>query len=386
MRKICLFTAHSPLGGGGGVILRSLVENIEGVSISWKYLAENVAKGYESGYWGRNFMGGSLVKDLWLTSNMLMGNTCAPIDQLVKQLLEVDCDAYWIISHNEGLRVAFELARVQSARPVHLTVHDDWAGALCVRSIRYRLFKSWAKKLTIAALKQVTSFDVISSGMQTYYLKLSGKTGEICHRYLPSKALIKHKQIQESDPFAIVAGHIGSVYSKADFINFLKLFKEFANSKGKQPVMNMWGCHLTLNDIPSIFRSIVHFKPGLPEGQVIPELAKCDFVYSMYPMNKSLKIFSETSLPTKLTSYVQASRPIFGHCPLDSTLAKFIEISKTGVVWSSQKREIGIEELEKLTNLHIHPDQWIMTRDTYFGESNLNTMLKVFLEKQELQD
>src|ERR1700761_6248608 len=121
--RICLFTAHSPQMGGGAVILRSLIANLPGIAVSWYYIGDSAVAGYEDGYLGKGFMGGEITGDLLNTWKMLADRKVAHIDAIVEQLLQIECDKYWIVSHNEGLRMALELTRVQS-KPVHLTVHD----------------------------------------------------------------------------------------------------------------------------------------------------------------------------------------------------------------------------------------------------------------------
>jgi hypothetical protein len=375
-KKICLFTAHSPLLGGGGVILRSLIAQLANFDITWYYIGNKPATGYENGYLGRGLMGGPILKDIWQTRQMLTGGKVAVIEEISHKLLAIDCDAYWIVSHNEGLRIAVELVARQTQRPVHLTVHDDWAGALCARSIRYRFMAGAAKQLTIAALKAVTSFDVISAGMQNYYLRLSGIKGDVCHRYLAADEL-RLNTVVVSDQFEILAGHIGSIYNKKDFIAFLQMFVDLYKSEAKKPVMQMWGCHLALADIPERLRPNIRLYGPLPENQVIPELQKCAFVYGMYPLGKALHTFASTSLPTKLTSYLQAGTPILGHGPADSTLAGFLSATGLGTIWVSDNLEEGKAALTKLMALNPTPAQWQAARQCYFGEANLAVMNKV---------
>jgi hypothetical protein len=319
------------------------------------------------------------LKHIWPTWRMLADQSCSRIDRLVKRLLEIDCDGYWIVSHNEGLRVALELARSQQGRPVHLTLHDDFKGALCARSSRFRLMAGPAQKLTIAALKQVSSFDVISRGMRTYYHSISGRKGELCHRYLSPDTVRALAEVNDLESFRLDVGHIGSIYDKRDFLDFLTILKKFGHLKGKELVLHMWGCHLGINDIPTNLQASVRLHTALPEHLVLPELARCVFVYSMYPTSDRLRCFSKTSLPTKLTSYVQAGRPIFGQGPSDSTLAEFLLTTNTGVFWNSRNREGGMQALENIFSLRPSLQQWQNAREQYFGEKNLATMRRVLL-------
>jgi len=372
MRKICLFTAHSPLTGGGGVILRSLIQHLPDISISWYYTGDKAVPGYEYGHLGKALMGGPFMNDVWETYKMLADFKSISINSLLKKLSEIDCDEYWIVSHNEGLRLAVELSRQQS-RPVHMTVHDDWAGALCARSIRYRFLSTQAKNMTIAALKAVTSFDVVSIGMRNYYQQLSGRTGEICHRFLPENS-IKKVAPGETHNGKVIVGHIGSIYDRNDFIAFLSVFSEFFKAIGQEPLLKMWGCHLTINNIPSALRDYVVFYPTLPEDEVIPLLSTCNFLYAMYPLSKSLSIFSQTSLPTKLSSYLQVGLPVLGHGPANSSLAEFLNAHNLGTMWSSNQKDDGFKSLERILLINPTLKQLQATRNAYFGEKNLIVM------------
>src|ERR1700744_2742013 len=97
-RKICLFTAHSPQTGGGGVILRGLIKNLPDISVSWYYIGDKVVEGYEHGYLGEAIMGGGFIRDVLQTRKMLSNGKIPLIDNLVQKLIEIECDEYWIVS------------------------------------------------------------------------------------------------------------------------------------------------------------------------------------------------------------------------------------------------------------------------------------------------
>jgi hypothetical protein len=384
-KRICLFTAHSPTSGGGGAILRSLVANLPGVDVAWYYTNNKPVAGYEDGYLGQNIMGGPFLKDIIQTYKMLKGGQVPAIDGLLQKLLSVDCDAYWIVTHNEGLRLAFDLARTQQGRPVHMTIHDDWAGALSARSVRYRLMAGAARRLTVKVLQAVTSFDVVSDGMQQYYQKLSGRKGAICHRYLPAASINVNAEISDNPGNKVLIGHIGSIYRKEDLLAFINLVKDFYAADSKKPLLQMWGCHLTMADVPEGLKPYIVFHPTLSEEKVIPELSKCSFVYAMYPMEQSLRIFAETSLPTKLTSYLQSGRPVFGHCPAGSTLAGYLNNTGLGVQWNTADKAAGFAALTQFINLAVSPEQLFAAREKYFGENNLAVMTEAFGIKHQQQ-
>lgn len=378
-KKICLFTAHSPQTGGGAVILRSLIKHLPEYDIRWKYIAGKPAREYEEGYLGQGIMGGALLDDIKNTWLMLRGKKQERINAIVQNLLDTECDAYWVVSHNEGIRVAIELATLQNKRPVHMTVHDDWSGALSGRSVRYRFMAGMADKITIKAINTVNSVDVISRGMQAYYQQLAGRQSEVCHRYLPPEAL-KINATGTGNASQITVGHIGSLYDKQDFVNFLNLLQEFGRAKNKTVSVKMWGYHPKKKDegFPGHLAPMVTINKDLPEELAIEELVKCDFVYSMYPFSKRLRIFSKTSLPTKLSTYVQCCRPIFAHGPAESTLAAFIQDTGTGVMWTSADKQAGFRLLETVTGSAPGSIDWEGARRQFFGEKNLETLKKVF--------
>ncbi|OOQ57072.1 hypothetical protein BC343_16200 [Mucilaginibacter pedocola] len=357
--------------GGGGAILRSLVPQLDELEIIWAYIGNGPVAGYEEGYLGPALMGGPMLKDILQTRRMLSTGNMPFMDGLVQKMLAIDCDGYWIVSHNEGLRLAIELTTRQNQRPVHMTVHDDWAGALCARSLRYRFMAGAALKLTVEALKTLESFDVISGGMRDYYRKLSARRGEVCHRYLPESSILDGSKPDNGD--TVKVGHIGSLYDKKDLFDFASLLKEFYQPKNKKVLLQMWGCHLSAADVPAALKENIEFFDTLPEEKVVPELSKCDMVYCMYPLSNALHLFSKTSLPTKLSSYLQAARPIFGHGPADSTLAEFLNTAQLGAMWSGGKQE-GFALLKAMEYLEPEHTDWQNARRLYFGEKNLQVM------------
>jgi hypothetical protein len=81
----------------------------------------------------------------------------------------------------------------------------------------------------------------------------------------------------------------------------------------------------------------------------------------MYPDGFRFEGFRQTSLPIKLSTYIQAQRPIFAHTPLDSGLAELVSKFGVGTVCSSKtpdsiraclrvlgEMKIGCEPFEEL--------------------------------------
>ena len=362
------------------MIIRSLIPHLSGIAVDWKYTARAAVGDHDGGHLGPALMGrGGMGSDFLGTWRLLSGRAHPGLDSIVDACLRSECSAFWVVAHNEGLRVAHELATRQSTRPVHLTVHDDWAGALCARSRRYRLLAPWARSLTRQTLGRVRTFDVVSVGMRDHYQQLTGLGGAVVHRYLPPSALLTPPAPVRIAGGELLAGHVGSVYDDGMLFDFLRAFDAQARQAGFRARLRLWGSHLTAERIPPPLRAQVSLLPTLPETEVISALAKCHFVYAAYPFARRLRLFSRTSLPTKLSTYLQAGRPILGHGPADSTLADFLGTTATGVMWTDQNREAGQRAVAKTLGMEIGPGSQEHARQQFFGEKNLVAMRRAFL-------
>jgi hypothetical protein len=371
--KVCLFTAFSPAAGGGGTNLRSILPDVQkSVEIAWLYTAGAVVPGREDGWVGLPAIGGeNPLKDFFRTSMILGGKPSRRIEEIVTRLLAVPCDAYWVVSHNEGLRVALELCQ-RSERPVHLTIQDDWAGALCARSKRYKALAPLARRMSDRTIKAVSSIDVTSEGMRKYYKQRAGVDSAVIHPVIP-----EHLPAPV-DQFAcdkVTVGHAGSLYAIGEFLTFAKALAAFARHNQRTAEIRMWGPSLAPEELPEQIREMVTIHPACEEQELVGELARCHFLYAMYPFSRSLRIFARTSLPTKLSTYVQSQRPILGHGPAGSTLASFLQETQTGITWSNAKVQDGVRSITSSMQLSVERRQWEQARDVYYGEANAHAML-----------
>jgi hypothetical protein len=260
-----------------------------------------------------------------------------------------------------------------SARPVHLTVHDDWAAALCARSVRYRLMAPLADYITRRVLKRVSSVDVVSNGMRECYQRRFCVEALICHRYLPHLA-----SPMPSPEGPLTVGHVGSIYSAQELWVFADAFKLFCNERGQRGKIRLWGCHLSSGDVPRHLQQWFEFHPNAAEEQVVLQLQQCHFVYTMYPFARRLRSFSQTSLPTKLSTYVLTQRPIFGHGPADSSVAEFLHKTGLGHLWDNMDVASGARMMAKLYGAPVAPVAWENARSAYFGRSNVEILRSAF--------
>jgi hypothetical protein len=111
---------------------------------------------------------------------------------------------------------------------------------------------------------------------------------------------------------------------------------------------------------------------------VIEELQQCRFVYAMYPFAENLAAFVRTSLPTKLSTYVMAQRPILGHAPDESTLTSFLRNTKVGSLWTTLQLADGRQAIADAAAAKPDESSWRRARDAYFGDENAESMCRAF--------
>ncbi len=58
----------------------------------------------------------------------------------------------------------------------------------------------------------------------------------------------------------------------------------------------------------------------IPEQECISKLQRCALLYLNYPFGRINRVLGETSFPTKLSTYIYASRPILLHAPEGTSL------------------------------------------------------------------
>jgi len=346
------------------------------LKICWYYLATRPAPGYESGWLGNPIIGsGGFLSDALRTASLLGGARPKAWRSLIDKLLATHCDTYWIVSHNEGLCLARDLQK-RTDRPIHLTVHDDWAGTLCARSQRYRFLAPLADRLTDDVLGKVKSVDAVSEGMRRFYHDRTGVDAVVVHRPIPWREM-QQAPVRSGE---LRVGHLGSVYSKTNFQVFIKALKSYSEEQSLSPRITLWGAHLKSADLPSDLSPIVEFRPTTDEAQVIEELQQCRFVYAMYPFAENLATFVRTSLPTKLSTYVMAQRPILGHAPDETTLASFLRKTEIGTLWSNLQVADGKKAIADVAAARPDCHAWRQARDAYFGDENVERMRRSFCQ------
>ena len=323
--RIALFTPYSPEIGGGSVQLRSHLAQLPDLDVEWHYLSEVPVHGEHRHWLGKPISTQQFVADLCARTGFLPGSTKS-VKDLVQRL---DADLYWIVAHYEGICVAAELLSMGKA--VHVTVHDEPL-AMLLRSRRFRPLWPLMSLVFPRVLRGARSVDVTSTKMRDYFKVKYGVDCFALYKYLPELPVVPSRLSADQ----LTVGHIGSLYHPEPFRRFLLACRSYAATQNRSLKIVRIGSSREMDAIASEKIGTFENHGELLEQHALPVLATCDFVYAMYPEGLRFQGFRRTSLPIKLSTYIQAQRPIFAHTPPDSGLAQLISKYRVGTVCSSQ--------------------------------------------------
>jgi hypothetical protein len=340
--RIALFTPFSPDIGGGSIQLKSLLPQLAEFDINWYYLASAKAPSGMGTWLGPQLMGGSLLKDLSRSSRLWLRSTSTRIREIAAQM---DADLYWVVAMNESVLVALELNA--SGKPVHLTVHDDPVSVFR-RSTRYRLLSPFMSRSFSRLMRSARSVDVISNGMRDFYREKFGIECLVVYRYVQGLPRFKDHAVSTD---VIRVGHIGIIYNANQFREFVEALRAHGRYLGVSIKLVKIGRSREFEKVQKDHPDLVEDLGELTEKAAIEELSKCNFLYCMYPDAPRFEVFRRTSQPMKLSTYIQAQRPIFAHTPEDSTLAAAVRKYRIGSVCPSSERagiEVALRALRQL--------------------------------------
>jgi hypothetical protein len=319
--RIALFTPFSPDIGGGSVQLRSHLAQLSDLDVEWFYLAAAPVGGEHRHWLGRPLTSGQLAADLSARSGFLPGST-KPVREIAEKL---NADLYWVVAHHEGISVAAEL--LSMGRPVHLTVHDEPLAMLIV-SRRFRPLWPFMSRVFSRVVRGARSVDVISTSMRDYFKRKYNVDSFAVYKYLAELPEVRPCLSEEH----LTVGHIGKLYHPGPFRQFILACRNYAATQKRRLRIVRIGACPEMDKVCSENLAAFETLGDLLERDALPVLATCDFVYAMYPDGLRFQGFRRTSLPMKLSTYVQAQRPIFAHTPSDSGLAWIVGNYKLGVV------------------------------------------------------
>lgn len=343
-RPLLLLTDYPPdAAGGGAVILRNLLEPAERGATVW--ISPSPASSEVAG--GRFLASGSAGRrgrrSLWLDSTLYASALAGEVERIAR---ETNAPAAWIVMHGAGVAVAAKLAR-RGVLPLHLTVHDDPAFANALRSRRYLPLVPWIERDFADALRRAKSVDVICDAMRERYRKRYGVDSVVVHRGLrepvrPSPAY---------DGKTLRVGVLGSTYSYEQLPILGRAVASAAGSLGVPGEIVVLGRSYG-ERLRDEMGDAVRVEPTghVDEESAIPILQGCFALYLNYPFGRRDAVLRQTSFPTKLSTYVQAARPLVLHVPADSSVTHLVELDGYAAHWGSNLESDGAAALIRLWN------------------------------------
>jgi hypothetical protein len=358
--RIALFTPYSPEIGGGSVQLRSHLAQMPDLDVEWYYLSADSVQGDRRHWLGDALSPRQFAADLSARSGLLPGST-GPVRDIASRM---NADLYWVVAHYEGISVAAELLSL--GKQVHLTVHDEPL-AMLVRSRRYRALWPLMSLTFSRVLRGVRSVDVTSAKLRDYFKRKYNVDSFALYKYLAELPAMEFHLSENT----LTVGHIGSLYHPDPFRKFVQACRSYAAKQNRSLRIVRIGDSPEIGKIAAENLATFENHGELLEKDALPVLATCDFVYAMYPDGFRFRDFRRTSLPIKLSTYIQAQRPIFAHTPLDSGLAQLICRYAVGTVCSSHNED-GIQQaIQAILQAKIARDQFEALRSDLMGPNQL---------------
>lgn len=380
MKKIVLITSFPPEGGaGGGVILRTLLDKIESSRLHWIILNNDrtVEKNWRPqinrylpilNVPGLRFDVIYFIKKFFLNYFILF----VELSRLTYLKIKFRPELIWLVIDKDEIFLLYYLAKF-SGLPWHLTIHDDPEVSLKLAGKKY--FESDELKFEFL-IRNATSVDCISNRMSNYYQKKFGVDSIVLTRTISSSTLEANKSIDKlsNNKINIIMGGWGDCpepwpeclieaiellekISKKDvkFYAFDPKFKEFNDSR-------FIYCERMNSEEFDLF------------------LNKMDIGYAPDPLELEYRLFAQTSLSTKIVTYLSATIPIFYHGPQDSSIGEIFNRFKAGViVESNNPKEIAIGLFELITNYSTYRSNSINLASNDFDETKLKNRLNLII-------
>jgi len=316
-RPIILLADQSWDGAGGGaVILQSLIGDLIGDGIVWvtptrgERDPEHGRYGLRSGSTGRTGKF-SLLADLFTNSRALA--------QEVSDLAQrINARGIWVILHGATIGIAAQLARICNV-PLHATVHDDPIYATAIRSRRLAFFTPLIARDFGFVLRKARSVDVVSQPMAERYERKFGIQSSILRRGLTTPP--SRSPDYELSRDGLTVGLLGNTYSYQQLPVLARAIESAANQLGVTGRIVICGAGFGSRLKQDMQGKLeVEVTGHIPEPACISKLQRCALLYLNYPFGRLNRVLGQTSFPTKLSTYIYASRPILLHAPEGTSL------------------------------------------------------------------
>jgi hypothetical protein len=340
---LLLVTDFAPdAGGGGAVILRSLLDSPDRRRLVWASPSLDSALpsglGDDTAVLGASHRFSAWLRRRSVTIDSLLAGALA--DEITALALRRKARALWIVMHGAMVHVAARLLKRQTSLPVHLSVHDDPPFGVSMLSRRHLGLVPLVARDLRFALSRARSVDVISQGMSNRYHSRYGLDSIVVHRGMagPVTASTHHDLA-----YGLEIGVLGNTYGYRQLLVLARAL-EYAAGRARLPARLVvvggdgYGARLQAH---LGGRLQVEVTGHLDESTAVDRLSRCFLLYLNYPFSRRSAVLRRTSFPTKLSTYLLAARPLLAHAPSDSSIASLFAMRDYVAWWSNLRPEDG---------------------------------------------
>lgn len=368
---VVLATDYPPTAGGGGaVMLRSLIEGQQANHVLWTSLSalDRDSAGALALTRGSAALK-SVIKRRSMTIDVALSHRLAI--ELHMLAAKHRARLFWIVMHGAMVHVAARLFKI-TRLPIHLTIHDDPVG-VTLMSKRYLPLLPLVYRDFAFAMRRAASVDVVGDAMADHYRKTFGIDSLIVHRGLEGP-IVESQSRRESDSEVLEIGVLGNTYGYQQLPKMAEVVERVAmatNRRGRVAVMGQGLGEMLRAEMGH--RVEVEVTGHLDERAAVERLRRCFCLYLNYPFSSRFSLFRRTSFPTKLTTYLMAARPLFVNAPADSSITFLRSLSNYVSWWGDESVDVGAAALQRLwENPAAHESQHVTAeriRGTYFDRA-----------------
>ena len=160
-----------------------------------------------------------------------------------------------------------------------------------------------------------------------------------------------HKSVRDNK---INIVFVGSTYAWKEWNSFIKILDKINwTVNGKTINFHVYGKPNIRSRLYEFREQIIYYSP-LQHNKLISEIAKFDYGYLPYYYDENKREVVTTSLPGKLSTYIESQLPIIFHGPEYSSAASLIRQYNIGVIVEYRKSMDLAQLIEKLHSIELN--------------------------------
>ena len=242
---------------------------------------------------------------------------------------------------------------------------------------RHAAFDRWTSRQIkddfAFVLKSSRQVAVICENMQSAYADRYGISSLVLRHGLPRSRIGEHASNGSARQDRWWIGFAGSVTAPDCLRSLIEALDALDwKFQGREIGVRLLGARYLVDSRKS---QCLEFLGWRSVRETVRFLAACDLLFLPQSFQPELRILSELSFPTKLSTYVAANRPIFLHAPTYASLSTFWQQHELGPVCASLDcRQVGgqltaslaagAEQIDRWTRniAHVHDEVLSATR------------------------